>query len=645
MPFCRQETRAILFNFAELPHNIYVKSLGQPCITMDHEEEEEVFEVYKILARRKTRKGTLEYLVRWKNYGEEDDTWEPIENLQDCDEVLQDFNERLSKGEAMHIEQTPKRGRFHRLADSPSRDSNASSRGSTPPRTRNMHNGPEKHKPHDSQSRDERRSPKLASYVNSLNSMSKKRSPNYLKPPRQKWEFFSISPQLPVGVEKEKRHHESPHVKQLFNDNNTKEDEDIFSSQSRDNDYQDSYSSLSNGNSYDSDVYIPAKRMKKSHSVIGTPLQTMDVANGGMVIVTGRERFVSASGIHVADGDSGDQSPIELLAKFSPVVKLKSITPTKRLDEMFIHPDSEPKKFADKRKASVIARRRLSQTEAGPPETEGKVDRRKSVRQIENLYKYKEIVVKKCKGYTQIRLFTTTPLRNALNIKALKELTGALNSAAKDDSKVVFLSGSGSMFCSGLDLQCLRKHSIEERRKASKHLASTLRTFVDTLINFPKVVVVAVNGPAVGIGAAILPLCDIVYASDKAWFHFPYASLGQTPEGCSSLTIPEVMGIARAGEMLYAGRKLTALEACSSGLVSHVFWPTSLMQEVTPRVQKIATGSAKMLSTSKMLIRSQLKPKLEYVNERECSALEEAWVSPEFYRQAKAFLDKGIADL
>lgn len=47
--------------------------------------------------------------------------------------------------------------------------------------------------------------------------------------------------------------------------------------------------------------------------------------------------------------------------------------------------------------------------------------------------------------------------------------------------------------------------------------------------------------------------------------------------------------------MLYAGRKLTALEACSSGLVSHVFWPTSLMQEVTPRVQKIVEGSAKVL--------------------------------------------------
>lgn len=80
---------------------------------------------------------------------------------------------------------------------------------------------------------------------------------------------------------------------------------------------------------------------------------------------------------------------------------------------------------------------------------------------------------------------------------------------------------------------------------------------MNTLISFPKVIVVAVNGPAIGLGAAILPLCDIVYASDKAWFHFPYSSLGQTPEGCSSLTLPEVMGVARVSaryQVIYLGQ-------------------------------------------------------------------------------------------
>ncbi|PIK44237.1 putative chromodomain Y-like protein [Apostichopus japonicus] len=162
---------------------------------MEQGTEEEVFEVYKILARRKTRKGNLEYLVRWKNYGEEDDTWEPIENLQDCDEVLNDFNERLSKGDALHFEQSPKKHRrFQRVTDSPSRDSNASSRGSTPPRTRAILNGPELHR-HDQQSRDEGGSLKLASNPEDVSSMMKKRSPNYLKPKTgPKWEFLSISP-------------------------------------------------------------------------------------------------------------------------------------------------------------------------------------------------------------------------------------------------------------------------------------------------------------------------------------------------------------------------------------------------------------------------------------------------------------------
>ena len=80
------------------------------------------------------------------------------------------------------------------------------------------------------------------------------------------------------------------------------------------------------------------------------------------------------------------------------------------------------------------------------------------------------------------------------------------------------------------------------------------REFLSVLISFPKPVVVAVNGPAVGLGVAILPLCDIVYASDKASFYLPYARLHQTPEGCSSFTFPQVlsMPMVRSKFNLYA---------------------------------------------------------------------------------------------
>ena len=64
------------------------------------------------------------------------------------------------------------------------------------------------------------------------------------------------------------------------------------------------------------------------------------------------------------------------------------------------------------------------------------------------------------------------------------------------------------------------------------------------MISFPKPIIAAVNGSAIGLGMCLLSLCDIVYASDKAMFYCPYAKLGQTPEGCSSFTFPQSLGIA-----------------------------------------------------------------------------------------------------
>lgn len=65
--------------------------------------------------------------------------------------------------------------------------------------------------------------------------------------------------------------------------------------------------------------------------------------------------------------------------------------------------------------------------------------------------------------------------------------------------------------------------------------------------------VAAVNGPALGLGAAILPLCDIVWANEKAWFQTPYMAYGQTPDACSSFTFPRIMGVASVGPRPAAG--------------------------------------------------------------------------------------------
>ena len=77
------------------------------------------------------------------------------------------------------------------------------------------------------------------------------------------------------------------------------------------------------------------------------------------------------------------------------------------------------------------------------------------------------------------------------------------------------------------------------------------RKLVSTLIDFPKPIVAAVNGPAIGVSVTLLGLVDIVYASDLATFHTPFVSLGINPEACSSYLFPKIMGPAKVSKNVH----------------------------------------------------------------------------------------------
>uniref|UniRef100_A0A8D0CQM3 Chromodomain protein, Y-like n=1 Tax=Sander lucioperca TaxID=283035 RepID=A0A8D0CQM3_SANLU len=246
-----------------------------------------------------------------------------------------------------------------------------------------------------------------------------------------------------------------------------------------------------------------------------------------------------------------------------------------------------------------------------------------SVRQTESAYRYRDIVVKKQDGFTHILLSTKSSENNTLNPEVMKEIQSAMATAASDDSKLVLLGAVGSVFCCGLDFLYFIRRLTDDRKKESIKMAETIRTFVNSFIQFRKPIVAAVNGPALGLGAALLPLCDVVWANEKAWFQTPYASYGQTPDACSSFTFPRIMGLASANELLLSGRKLTAQEAGSKGLVSQVLWPGTFTQEVMLRVKELVA----VLRESKALMRNTSRSALEQANERECESLKRVWGS------------------
>lgn len=74
-------------------------------------------------------------------------------------------------------------------------------------------------------------------------------------------------------------------------------------------------------------------------------------------------------------------------------------------------------------------------------------------------------------------------------------------------------------------------------------LAESLKKFVLELLHFPKPIVVGINGPAIGLGCAILPLCDLIYATESSSFYLPYSTLSQIPEAGSSFTLPMLVGM------------------------------------------------------------------------------------------------------
>ncbi|KAM3624844.1 uncharacterized protein V6R79_002626 [Siganus canaliculatus] len=487
----------------------------------------DLYEVERIVDKRRNKKGKWEYLIRWKGYGSKEDTWEPEHHLLHCEEFIDQFNSLR-----LHSHKRHKVSKSRQEPHAPSQPSAAeNSRARSEARKKKRTYGPA-----------------VGVRVGAALGVG-----SGVSGPTQKQRKVGVGPgKHALGINKAMTYkapplggtHFVPPVRVPHNGLQNGETEPL--------------------------VYRTAAR---SHRL---PLDRVDGELGDM------------------DG-TGQQFTTE---PSSPLANGK----------MHLH-SSIKRKLAEEK--GYVFDKRL----------------RYNVRQNESNCRFRDIVVRKEEGFTHVLLSSQTTDNNALTPEIMKEVCRALGNAAADDSKLLLLSSVGTIFCSGLEPSYLIGRLSTDRRKESTRIADAVRDFVLAFIHFKKPIVVAINGPALGLGASILPLCDVVWASERAWFQTPCAALHLTPSGCSSYTFPQILGVALANEMLFCGRKLTAQEACSRGLVSQVFWPTTFNQEVMLRVKEMASCSALVLEESKCLVRSILMPVLEEVNEKECLMLKQLWSS------------------
>ncbi|XP_029157834.1 microtubule-associated protein futsch-like [Nylanderia fulva] len=273
------------------------------------------------------------------------------------------------------------------------------------------------------------------------------------------------------------------------------------------------------------------------------------------------------------------------------------------------------------------------------------VDSNKTKVETQGQFSNKEINVRRHGNLVQLILTpsSSTKIRNALTLQVMQEFREALSILKRDDEcRVVLFTSTGTSFCEGLDLSALMQTTKEERRSAAQELANAVKEFIKSLATFNKPIVAGVQGAAIGLGVTMLPLFDLVIASDKATFCTPYGKLGQIAEGAAVFTLSHILGSAITSELLLGGRTLTASEALRAGLVTRVLWPDRFQVELLPSLRAMSDQSSQSMEATKALLRHSLRKKLDAALESETYLLIQHWCSVECQTAIKAYIDGKI---
>lgn len=184
--------------------------------------------------------------------------------------------------------------------------------------------------------------------------------------------------------------------------------------------------------------------------------------------------------------------------------------------------------------------------------------------------------------------------KNAFDRRQYDDLATSLDAvAADDDVRVAVLTGAGAAFSSGQDLKEMGELAAQAASgSAPSHGGTTgFTVLLDALQRFPKPLVAAVNGVAVGIGMTLLPYCDIVLVAESARIRVPFSELGVPPEAGSSVLFAELVGWQRAAELLLTSRWIDSAEAVDIGLALRRCADSDVLAEAVALARVIAGKS------------------------------------------------------
>ncbi|MEZ2738528.1 enoyl-CoA hydratase [Comamonas jiangduensis] len=228
--------------------------------------------------------------------------------------------------------------------------------------------------------------------------------------------------------------------------------------------------------------------------------------------------------------------------------------------------------------------------------------------------------------------------KNSITQAMYAAMAAALTSAVDDaDVRVVVLQGDATVFSAGNDIgDFLARQSGNDGLPQQ----SPVFQFLHALADFPKPLIAAVAGPAVGIGTTMLLHCDLVYAGDNVAFSLPFVNLGLCPEAASSLLLPRLMGYQRAAEALLLGEPFMAEAALEVGLVNRVVPPTEVNGVAQAQAAKLAAKPLSALVETKRLMKGGQRDEVKAKMAEEGQSFGSMLTQPAAREAFTAFMEK-----
>lgn len=239
-----------------------------------------------------------------------------------------------------------------------------------------------------------------------------------------------------------------------------------------------------------------------------------------------------------------------------------------------------------------------------------------------------------------LRLTLNRPeVRNAFDEEVIAALSAAARDAAADESlRAVVLGGAGKAFCAGADLAWMAK-AVAYTREENRRDAEDLARMLCALDSLPVPLIGRVHGAALGGGAGLVAVCDIVVAADDTTFGFTEVKLGIIPAVVSPFVVQKI-GPGAARELFLTGARFSAKRARRIGLVHEVVPEEELDETIAGFLEELATSAPRAVAAAKQLIRDVYGVQAAEVIGLTTTRIAEQRVSEEGQEGLRAFLEK-----